>query len=105
MKKEEKVKLLKKLESYVERSQKLTHSLMAIGHNCEGKTIRALDDLCTEAIDIAWMAVGDEHGWVNWMVWDNDFGKKAHDVTSPTGKKWKVKTWGQLVDVMEDGNE
>lgn len=102
MKTQAKIKLLKKLEKYVRDSIKLCDDLIKIGFGCDGRTILALDSLLTQAVCIASVAVEDKGKWVDWMVWENDMGKKEMNVKSVAGKKFKVKTWEQLVEVMEE---
>ena len=44
--------------------------------------------------------VGDEIGAVNWFVWDNEYGRKAMEHSLPDGSMRKIRTIGDLLDVL-----
>lgn len=45
-------------------------------------------------------AVGDDIGYVEWFIWDNDLGKKGYESIFAGGKKQKIKTVDDLLDVI-----
>lgn len=54
-------------------------------------------------VEFAEKAIGDEHGWLNWFIWDNECGEKGLGAHLSSGKKKKnVRTVNDLVFLIEN---
>lgn len=51
-------------------------------------------------IDLLAESLGDKDGTINWFFWHNDCGKRGLQHSLPNGKLIKVKTVGNLLDVL-----
>lgn len=101
MDRKEKVKHLKWLEKYVKRNEKLTDSLIKHGYSIESNVVSELGFQSTSVINMVSKLVGDNHEWVEWYIYENDFGKKKLDA-GRDGQLKKITNWDMLLDIVED---
>jgi hypothetical protein len=45
--------------------------------------------------------LGDDFGWINWFIHENDYGKRAYAAKPSKGRKRKIRTVENLVDIIE----
>ena len=100
MDRKEKIKHLKWLEKYVKRNEKLTDSLIKHGYSIESNAVTELGFQSTSVINMVSKLVGDNHEWVEWHIYENDFGKKKFEAGFD-GKLKKITNWDMLLDIVE----
>lgn len=101
MNRKEKIKHLKWLEKYVKRNEKLTDSLIKQGYSIESNIVSELGFQSTSVINMVAKLVGDNFTWVDWHIYENDYGKKKYEA-GRDGQLKKICNWGDLLDVVED---
>lgn len=82
---------LRVLKEYLERHHKLEHLLHA------NMSQIPLVDAYIEALALA---ADDKQGWIDWYVWENDFGRRKHKA-GLKGNQIVVDRVGRLMKVIE----
>lgn len=93
MKKEIFVLLINALEKQCKEDEDTRKALSPVFSE---STIIIHTKLITDIISVIDQSTNTD-GWVDWWIWENDFGRKKLEVTE-NGKEVTIKTPGQLYD-------
>lgn len=100
MNKEQKLKLLVNFKTnYNNISSTLDKLNALVGGSPEGKLFNSVYDFIDSYIQTLAVIIGDEHGWLEWYIYDNDWGKKGYGATID-GKTINIKTFDDLLEVI-----
>ena len=92
---------LNKIKAFMNELDSLQMHLGALNHGgiCEIGS-KFLDD----HIELLSKYVGDEGNWLNWHIWDNDFGK-GQKLAGYDGKLRKIDRVSRLWDLIEESKK
>ena len=101
MDKQAKLALLKELKSKVADSEEALENLYSVfGSNPEGPIQNAIYGLTTVAVKAAAAAIGDNHGWLDWFVYENGWGSEGLEVIIE-GKTVDSNTLEELLEIID----
>ena len=101
MDKQAKLALLKELKSKIADSEEALDNLYSVfGSNPEGPLQSAIYGLTTFAVKATAAAIGDKYGWLEWFVFENEWGSKGLGVVIED-KPMQVTTLGELLNMMD----
>lgn len=101
MDKQAKLALLKELKSKVTESEEALELLYSVfGSNPEGTIQNAVYGLTTVAVKAAALAIGDNHGWLEWFVYENGWGSEGLEVTLG-GKTTNANELEELIEIID----
>jgi hypothetical protein len=99
MNKQEKLQLIK---SFVIKLQKFNNEYDKISNlfNIESDFMNSVHDLIGFQIKQLSQIIGDEGGWLEWYIYDNDLGKREYEA-GYEGSLKKIKNEEDLLEIIE----
>jgi hypothetical protein len=76
----------------------------AVSQLTEGIVLDYSEDLETAYVAMISKLAGDTNSWVDWYIYENDFGRKKHEA-GYDGKLKPIKSTRDLLNLIEEGKK
>lgn len=93
-------KHLNVVKAYHRKRRAAERSLIPL--TVELPSITIADELEEAFIRVVSELAGDRNNWIDWYIYENDFGKKKHEA-GYDGNRKPIKTTRQLLDLINEG--
>lgn len=101
MNKKQKVKIVAELKNILKENEKeLSNIYNIFGANPDGNFQRSVFKLQDFAIKQTSKIIGDNEEWLDWFIYENDWGEKAFEAGYDDNLK-EIKTIDDLVDLLD----
>lgn len=105
MNKTEKLLLLAKLQMREKEIDEVRKNLRFVfGNVVDSPIMDAMWGCFGDLTDIVAEKIGDRHKWLEWFIWENDWGKKEYEARFE-GQERPIKTFEDLLWVIGQGEE
>ena len=99
MKKTKMLEMLNELHEIDQENSKIIDEFYALGIDCECAMFKRLFKTFQFALDQTALILHDNYQWLEWFIYENDWGKNKH-VVEIDNQKFVISTFEDLINIL-----